>query len=789
MTPPARRFRLTPWHVLAVLFGFVIEAISLPVAVADDPLPGTQRLDDPGDLAAKMVEGIDRYLMQMNERLQKGGNEFWRLDTTSVEAYRQSIRPNRDRLRRILGVVDSRISPVVMEYVGISRPDSVIGRGQGYVVHRVRWSVLPGVDGEGLLLEPEGQVMGSVVAIPDADQLPEQIVGLVEGVAKESQFARQLAEAGFRVIVPVLINRQPTDPPSPLVDRKTNIPHREFVWRMAYEMGRHIIGFEIQKVLAAVDWFEREHPGKTVGLYGYGEGGLIALYAAGLDSRIAATVVSGVPFGSRHRVWEEPIDRSIWSALPEFRDEHLLKLFGDGRTVIFEHSHPPKYQLPNPPGYRQQGAGGRLFLTDEVERQIEEATKNQSVIEHSLAMASGNAIILATPRGQFGHPMVTAAFLKHLGVSVPSRPDSTCQPIGPSEDPRQRHQRQFRQLVNYIQSLWRRSDSVRRQFFAKADVSSAEAWQRSSQKFRDYFWEEIIGKLPEPTIPANPKSRRIYDEPKWTGYEVRLDVYPDVFALGHLLLPKDIKPGERRPVVVCQHGLEGRPSDLTDPHQDNVYHRLGSRLTDAGYIVFAPQNPYVGWEKFRILRRKSDPLKLSLFSFIVRQHERILDWLSSLPQVDPKRIGFYGLSYGGKTAMRVPAILTNYALSICSADFNEWVGKNVSIDLPQSYMYTIEYDMYEFDLGNTFNYAEMARLIAPRPFMVERGHDDGVGIDEMVAWEYAKVRYFYANRLRLPGYTAIDFFPGGHEIRLAGTAEFLRKHLRWPEESPTAPKP
>ena len=64
-------------------------------------------------------------------------------------------------------------------------------------------------------------------------------------------------------------------------------------------------------------------------------------------------------------------------------------------------------------------------------------------------------------------------------------------------------------------------------------------------------------------------------------------------------------------------------------------------------------------------------------------------------------------------------------------------------------MFTGEYEMSEFDLGNTFNYAEMAALIAPRPFMVERGHDDGVGIDEWVAYEYAKVRRLYA-RLKLP---------------------------------------
>ena len=28
---------------------------------------------------------------------------------------------------------------------------------------------------------------------------------------------------------------------------------------------------------------------------------------------------------------------------------------------------------------------------------------------------------------------------------------------------------------------------------------------------------------------------------------------------GILILPRDLKPGEKRPVVVCQHGLEGRP--------------------------------------------------------------------------------------------------------------------------------------------------------------------------------------------------------------------------------------
>jgi hypothetical protein len=179
----------------------------------------------------------------------------------------------------------------------------------------------------------------------------------------------------------------------------------------------------------------------------------------------------------------------------------------------------------------------------------------------------------------------------------------------------------------------------------------------------------------------------------------------------------------------------------------------------------------------------ANPLRKSLFAIIVRQHERTLQWLSEQPFVDPDRIGFYGLSYGGKTAMRVPALLEQYALSICSGDFNEWIVKNTSWDDPISYMYTGEYEMPEFNLGSTLNYAEMAALIAPRPFMVERGHHDGVGRDEWVAYEYAKVRRLYA-ALRIPDRTAIEFFDGGHMIHGRGTFDFLHRHLNWPTRTP-----
>ena len=88
--------------------------------------------------------------------------------------------------------------------------------------------------------------------------------------------------------------------------------------------------------------------------------------------------------------------------------------------------------------------------------------------------------------------------------------------------------------------------------------------------------------------------------------------------------------------------------------------------------------------------------------------------------------------------------------------------------------------MPDFNLGMTFGYAEMAALIAPRQFLVERGHNDTVGIDEWVAYEYAKVSRLYA-KLGISDRTEIEYFDGPHTINGAGTFRFLHRHLQWPE--------
>src|SRR5688500_1971764 len=296
----------------ALAFAIVVASILVADARASEVLSGTEPLRAEGDLASQMVEGIDRFLLRETEASLERRAALWKRDVSSTERYAASVEPNRQRLARSLGVVDEGEKVEALELVATTAQPALVGRGRGFEVYAVRWPAIRGVSGEGLMLVParaEGRAapVADVVAIPDADQTPEMLCGLTPGVAAESQFARRLAEAGCRVVVPALVDRADTYSVTG-AGRKTNQPHREFIYRPAFEMGRHVIGYEVQKVLAAVDFFTRDARGgdAIVGVMGYGEGGMLALYAAALDMRVDAACVSGY-FDSRQDLWREPI--------------------------------------------------------------------------------------------------------------------------------------------------------------------------------------------------------------------------------------------------------------------------------------------------------------------------------------------------------------------------------------------------------------------------------------------------------------------------------------------------
>ncbi len=736
--------------------------------VRHEPLDGTQFLTMTGDIPSQLVAGVDRFLLRQTQASVAGRAMHWKRNTSSPKAYAASVAANRKRLAHIVGLRDERTPFDAPELVATTDRDALVAQAPGYRVYAIRWPAFGDVDGEGLLLEPDEKPRACVVAIPDADITPEALVGITPDVPAESQYARRLAESGCRVVVPVLIDRQIER------HRGAQLTNREFLYRSAYELGRHIIGYEVQKVLAIVDWFESDTKGShcPIGLIGWGEGGLLSLYAGALDERIDTVLCSGY-FQPRQDLWQEPMDRNVFQLLDQFGDAEIASLVAP-RKLIVEAAKAPEVVVPPNLG----GAPGRI-TTPTVEAVRSEVARANTQLG---ALAKANSMELVESGDGTGPPACNeaiTAFLKDLSpgsrlAQIATHP----KPKQPPIDPAVRQARQIAQLDRHNQQLLAESPYVRAEFMKKLNLTSMDTFKESVEYYRDFFRKQVIGDFDQPLLAANPRTRKAYESERWTGYEVVLDVWTDVIAYGILLVPNDLKPGERRPVVVCQHGLEGRPEKVVYRDQ-RAYNGYGANLADEGFVVFAPQNLYVFGDRFRTLQRKANPLGKTLFSVIIPQHQQITDWLASLPFVDGKRIALYGISYGGKTAMRVPPLVDNYAASICSADFGDWVWKNASSRSKYSYVGTLEYEIFEFDLGSTFNYSEMAALICPRPFMVERGHFDGVSNDERVAYEFAKVRHLYQARLGIGDQCEIEWFPGPHEIHGVGTFDFLRRHLNW----------
>ncbi len=748
------------------------------------------------DWSLGMQDGAHRFIERIITEAPAKRAASWRRDTSSPQAYEASVAPQRNRLRTLLGMVDPRVRPVVMERFGDDDNPARAGSFDGGSIWQVRWTVLPGFQAEGLLLEPlQKPLRGHLILLPDAAETPESYAGLGTD-SPRAKTVRAWVAGGFQVLIPTLLDRGRRWSGNPeLATQHPAVPatldqsHREWIWRQAFHMGRHPIGYEVQEVSAAVDWIgQRFGTNSPVAVAGYGEGGAIALYAAACDPRISATLVSGY-FTDRQRLWSEPIDRNVWSLLKEFGDAELVSLAAP-RTVLIEHS-----PFPSVSGEK----GGVSTPEPRVVRT--EFERIGSLIPKDLQK---RRLLTGPDGGTVAMPLTDSLSTLALGLgpSVVAPAAISAPPIHYRKtlDAQDRMRRLVHGLGAVIQQRVRQSELERDNHFLGAlmpdrmkssragglsrthrvDPLPTSPFIEGSRRFREQFRREIVGVFDEPKQPARARTRVAYDQsPKWVGHEVVIDVFPESFAWGFLLLPRDLKPGERRPAVVCQHGLETVPAETIEPGKWVGASDFAARLTERGFITFAPHNPYRHGERFRQLHRKANTVGASLYSIITAQHEQWLSWLATRPEVDPARIGFYGISYGGTTAMFVPPAVEGYALSICCANFNQWT-RMVAGTEDMGYMFTGQWEFPHFNMGSTFSHAELAYLMVPRPFMVERGHHDSVALDSEVTSEFAKVRWLY-DQLGLGDRVAMDVFSGGHCINGEETFRFLHRHLNWPE--------
>ena len=140
-------------------------------------------------------------------------------------------------------------------------------------------------------------------------------------------------------------------------------------------MGRGILAYEVQTLLALVDWIEK-HQGKErrpIGVMGYGDGGMLALYAGAVDTHYRCRQV-GRYFGPREGIWEEPIDRNVFGLLEQFGDAELATLIAP-RSLVIEATAGPEDT------FESRGAAPSRRIGPDPGRTYQETQRARALLE------------------------------------------------------------------------------------------------------------------------------------------------------------------------------------------------------------------------------------------------------------------------------------------------------------------------------------------------------------------------------------------------------------------------
>lgn len=113
-----------------------------------------------------------------------------------------------------------------------------------------------------------------------------------------------------------------------------------------------------------------------------------------------------------------------------------------------------------------------------------------------------------------------------------------------------------------------------------------------------------------------------------------------------LFLPKDLRPGEKRPAIIFVHGGPRRQM-LLGYHYLSFYHvfyAVNQWLTSQGYVVLSVNyRSGIGYGKSFRLAPNTGGNGKSEYQDVLAAGQ----YLQTRDDVDPKRIGIWGLSYGG----------------------------------------------------------------------------------------------------------------------------------------------
>lgn len=310
-------------------------------------------------------------------------------------------------------------------------------------------------------------------------------------------------------------------------------------------------------------------------------------------------------------------------------------------------------------------------------------------------------------------------------------------------------------------------------------VKTAKDWARRRADILAAM-QEVMGPLPAASRKV-PLAMNVAEEVKTDHYirrKITFAVEQDDRLAAYLFLPAG--ESAKLPAVLCLHPTErklgkGVPAGLGGkPDRHYAVH-----LAERGYVTLAPDYVGSGDSAF-------DPYQHGYASATMKgiwNHQRCVDLLQSLPQVDPERIGVLGHSLGGHNSMFVAAFDERIKCIVSNCGFNSF-AHYMQGDLKgwshEGYMPRIR-TAYDCDPQKMpFDFTEVVAALAPRPFLASaplRDHNFAVaGVKECIAAAQPVYKLLQAGGNLQANYPDCDHnFPD--DVRKVAY-EFLDQHLQ-----------
>jgi hypothetical protein len=255
-----------------------------------------------------------------------------------------------------------------------------------------------------------------------------------------------------------------------------------------------------------------------------------------------------------------------------------------------------------------------------------------------------------------------------------------------------------------------------------------QEWETRKSSLRSCFMEQLrLSPVPRKT-PLNP----IYTQKRvMNGYTVEnvgIETMPGVFLCGSLYRPAKGKGPFA--AVLSPHGhFPSEDLNLYGRYRPDQQYRCAT-LARMGAVVFSYE--MFAWGESLLQVNKEDHRTGLALTMQTLNSIRVLDFLTSLPYVDPKRIGVTAASGGGTQSFLITAIDDRIAVSVpvvmVSASF--FGGCPCESGLP---IHSCT------DLGT--NNAEIAAMASPRPMLVVSETSDWTQTVPVIEFPYLKKVY------------------------------------------------